>query len=72
MRNSKPTERRRLDPALRHVETVAEERDSQLAHVAAVTFLHRVQIGEQLARMQQVAEPVDDGTLDSCAISTAV
>ena len=27
-----PAERRRLDPALRHIESIAEERDAQLAH----------------------------------------
>src|ERR1700722_16156095 len=49
----------RLNPALRHVEAIADERDAQLAHVAAVAFLHRHEIGKQLAWMQKIAQPVD-------------
>ena len=39
-------ERSGLDPALRHVESIAEERHSQFAHIATVALLHRLQIGE--------------------------
>src|SRR5579872_2627922 len=53
-------ERRRLDPALRHVESVAEECDAHFFQIGAVAFPHREQIGEQLTWVQQVAEPVDD------------
>src|SRR5579862_1506440 len=55
-----PAERRRLNPALRHVESVAKERDANFLPIGAVALAHREQIGEQLARMQQVAEPIDD------------
>ena len=53
-------QRGRLDPALRKVESVAHERDANFAEIASEAFLQRHQIGQQLAGMKQVGEPVDD------------
>ena len=51
---------RGLDPRVRHVVAVADPRNA-LPLVAAEELPHGQQVGEDLARMRQVGEPVDDG-----------
>src|SRR5580704_12074333 len=50
-----------LDPALRQVEAVTHEGDTHLAEIASEALPQRHQIGQQLARMKQIGEAVDDG-----------
>src|ERR1035437_8104362 len=53
-------DRGRLDPALCEVESIPHKCDADFPEIAPEVFLHCHQIGEQLARMKQIGEPVDD------------
>src|SRR5208282_3216310 len=53
-------QRSRFDPALCEVESITHKCDADFPEVAPEVFLQCHQIGEQLARMKQIGEPIDD------------